>query len=364
VSIRAHIPARRPTRKIKLGAVEIGGDAPVTVQSMTNTDTRDAAATVAQVKRLEEAGCEIVRVAVPDEDAAAALPAIREGASVPLVADIHFDHRLALAALDAGIEGLRLNPGNIGARWKVEEVVKAASERSVPIRIGVNAGSLERELLQRFGEPSAEALVESALGHVRILEELGFDAIKVSLKGSDVMRTVAAYRAFAGVRDYPLHVGITEAGTWFRGAVKSGVGLGILLAEGLGDTMRVSLTGDPVREVETAYLILGALGIRRKGVEVISCPTCGRTRMGVEKLADAVEKRLADLDAPVTVAVMGCEVNGPGEAREADVGVAAGRTHGLIFRKGEVVAKVAEDAIVDAVEAEVRAAIERLKSEG
>ena len=351
---------RKPARKLAVGSVEVGGDAPVSVQSMTNTDTRDPEATGAQIRRLEAAGCEIIRLAVPDEEAAAALREIKKRARAPLVADIHFDHRLALASLEAGIDGLRINPGNIGAKWKVAELVSAARERNIPIRIGVNAGSLDRELLDRHGSPTAAALVESALKHCGILEELGYDRIKVSLKGSDVPRTIEAYREFAKVRDYPLHIGITEAGTVFRGAVKSAVGLGILLAEGLGDTMRVSLTTDPVREVETAYHILGALGIRRRGIDVISCPTCGRTRLGIEKLAEEVEKRLADLDAPITVAVMGCEVNGPGEAREADVGVAAGRTHGILFRKGEVVGKVPESEIVDAVDRLAReAAAER-----
>jgi (E)-4-hydroxy-3-methylbut-2-enyl-diphosphate synthase len=357
---RDEVPLRRKTRRITLGAVAIGGDAPISVQSMTNTDTRDVAATVGQIRRLEAAGCEIVRLAVPDDEAARALAAIRAEAKVPLVADIHFDHRLALAALDAGMDGLRLNPGNIGARWKIEEVVRAASERGVPIRIGVNAGSLEKDLLERFGAPTAEALVESALRHVRILEDLGFDRIKVSLKGSRVTQTVAAYQGMAAARDYPLHIGITEAGTVFRGAVKSAVGLGVLLHEGLGDTLRVSLTGDPVREVEVGFLILGALGIRRRGVEVVSCPTCGRTHIGIEQLAEEMERRLADLDAPITVAVMGCEVNGPGEAREAHVGVAAGRSSGILFRAGEVIGKVPEDKIADALEAEARAVAREL----
>lgn len=347
---------RHPTRKISVGKVEVGGGAVISVQSMTNTDTRDGEATVAQVRRLADAGCDIVRLAVPDEDAAGVLSFIKKRVSVPLIADIHFDHRLALAALEAGLDGLRINPGNIGAKWKVEEVVRASLDHGTPIRIGVNSGSLDREILQRHGSPTAAALVESALKHCGILEEFGYGNIKVSLKGSDVMKTVEAYREFAKVRDYPLHIGITEAGTVFRGAVKSAAGLAILLAEGLGDTMRVSLTGDPVREVETAFHILGALGIRRRGVDVISCPTCGRTRMGIEKLAEEVERRLADLDAPITVAVMGCEVNGPGEAKEADVGVAAGRTHGILFKKGVVVGKVPEEEIAAAIDRMAREA--------
>jgi len=355
VSLVTPAPERRQTRPVRVGNLTVGGGAPVSVQSMCNTDTRDGEATGAQIRALAAAGCELVRLAVPDLDAAAALAGIRRAAPVPLIADIHFDHRLALAALGAGVDGLRLNPGNIGARWKVEEVVRAARERQVPIRIGVNAGSLEKELLARFGGPTPEALVESALGHLRILEDLEYREIKVSLKDSSVPRTVASYRLLAGRCEYPFHVGITEAGTVARGSVKSAVGLGILFFLGLGDTVRVSLTGDPVREVEVAYWILHALGLRRRGLDVISCPTCGRTRVGLVALAEEVERRLAGVSAPLTVAVMGCEVNGPGEAREADVGVAAGKGVGLIFRKGEVVRKVPEAEIADALVAEVEA---------
>lgn len=340
---------------MRVGSVAVGGGAPVSVQSMTNTDTRDVGATLAQISRLKAAGCEVVRLAVPDADAAAALQELRAGAGVPLIADIHFDHRLALAALDAGVDGLRINPGNIGARWKVEEVVRAAAERTVPIRIGVNSGSLEKELLERHGGPTPAALVESAVGHIRILEDLGYREIKVSLKGSHVNQTVDAYRLLAERCEYPFHVGITEAGTVFRGAVKSAVGLGILLYLGLGDTLRVSLTGDPVREVEVGWWILRALGLRQRGVEVISCPTCGRTRVDLVPIAEEVERRLADVDAPLTVAVMGCEVNGPGEARGADVGVACGKGVGLLFRHGEVLRKVPEAEIADALVAEVEA---------
>ena len=348
------LPSRRKTRPLRLGPLTIGGDAPVSVQSMANTDTRDAAATLDQIRRLAEAGCEIVRLAIPDQEAAAGLRAIRAATPIPLVADIHFDHRLALAALAAGVDGLRINPGNIGARWKVEEVVRAARERSVPIRIGVNAGSLDRETLERHGGPTPEALVESALDHLRILEDLDYREIKVSLKGSRVPQTVEAYRLLADQCDYPFHVGITEAGTVFRGAVKTAVGLGILLHSGLGDTLRVSLTGDPVREVEVGYWILQSLGLRRRGVEVISCPTCGRTRVDLIPLAEEVERRLSGVSAPLTVAVMGCEVNGPGEAREADVGVACGKGVGLLFRQGEVLRKVPADRIADELVAEVR----------
>jgi (E)-4-hydroxy-3-methylbut-2-enyl-diphosphate synthase len=331
---------------------------------MCNTDPRDFETTLTQIRNLEAAGCELVRLAVPDQIAAAALARIRSATSLPLIADIHFDHRLALAALEAGVDGLRLNPGNIGARWKVEEVVRAARERTVPIRVGVNAGSLERRILERHGAPTPEALVESALGQIRVLEDLGYRELKVSLKGSRVPQTVAAYRLLADQCDYPFHVGITEAGTVFRGAVKSAVGLGILFYLGMGDTVRVSLTGDPIREVEVAYWILGALGLRRRGVEVISCPTCGRTRIDLVALAGAIEERLVGVTEPLTVAVMGCEVNGPGEAREADVGVAAGEGVGLLFRKGRVTRKVAESELADALIAEVEAVLEEKREDG
>jgi (E)-4-hydroxy-3-methylbut-2-enyl-diphosphate synthase len=353
-------PERRRTRPVQVGGVTVGGDAPVAVQSMCNTDTRDGAATLGQIRALAAAGCELARVAVPDADAASALQGIVAESPLPVIADIHFHHILALAALDAGVQGLRLNPGNIGARWKVAEVVAAARERRVPIRIGVNAGSLERELLERHGGPTPEALVASALGHVRLLEELDYPEIKVSLKGSRVPTTVAAYRMLAGQCDYPFHVGITEAGTVYRGAVKSAVGLGVLFYLGLGDTVRVSLTGDPVEEVRVAYWILGALGLRRRGVEVVSCPTCGRTRIGLVQLAEEVERRLAHLDAPLTVAVMGCEVNGPGEAREADFGIAGGKGEGLLFRHGEILRKLPEDQLVDALVAEVEEEVRKL----
>ncbi len=352
-------PGRRLSRPVRVGPVTVGGGAPVSVQSMTNTDTRSVADTLAQIRALAGAGCEIVRVAVPDADAAAAVAAICRDSPLPVIADVHFDHRLAVASVEAGAAGLRINPGNIGPRWKVEEVVRAARERAVPIRIGVNAGSLEREVLRRHGGPTPEALAESALGHIRILEDLGYPEIKVSLKGSQVPQTVRAYQAVAGRCPYPLHVGITEAGTVLRGAVKSAAGLGILFWLGLGDTVRVSLTGDPVDEVRVAYWILRAVGLRRRGVEVISCPTCGRTRVGLVALAEAVEARLAGVIEPLTVAVMGCEVNGPGEAREADFGIACGRGTGLVFRGGKTVRKVAEPELVDALVAEVEAHLAR-----
>ncbi|MFA4884577.1 MAG: flavodoxin-dependent (E)-4-hydroxy-3-methylbut-2-enyl-diphosphate synthase [Desulfotomaculaceae bacterium] len=339
--------ARRKTRPVFIGKVQVGDGAPVSVQSMTKTDTRDAVATIAQIKQLALDGCEIIRAAVPDREAAAALPAILKEASIPLVADIHFDYRLALEAIKAGVAGLRINPGNIGGRDKVEEVVKAASEKGIPIRIGVNTGSLEKEVLERYGGITAGAMAESALRHIDILEKLNFFNIKISLKSSNVPLMVDAYRLLADQVDYPFHIGVTEAGTLRSGTVKSAVGIGILLNEGIGDTIRVSLTGNPGHEVRVGYEILKALGLRRRGVELISCPTCGRTRIDLIRIAGEVEERLQSLDRPLKVAVMGCEVNGPGEAREADVGIAGGKGTGLIFRKGEIVRKVPEDRLVD-----------------
>ena len=344
---------KRQTKQIHVGNIPVGGGAPCAVQSMCSTDTRNVAATLDQVRALTAAGCEIVRCAVPDMAAAEALGEIKGQSPIPVIADIHFDYRLALRVLEGGIDGLRLNPGNIGERWKVEEVVKAARERLVPIRIGVNAGSLEKELLEKYGHPTAEAMVESALGHVRILEDIGYDQIKISLKASDVMKTVEAYRLLSQKVDYPLHIGITEAGTIFSGTIKSSVGLGILLADGIGDTMRVSLTGDPVDEVRVGFEILKALGLRQRGVNFVSCPTCGRCQINLIGVAQEVENRLAGIDAHLTVAVMGCVVNGPGEAREADVGIAGGRGEGLLFRHGEVVRKVPESEMADALVAEV-----------
>lgn len=327
-------------RAVFIGPVQVGGGAPVVVQSMTNTDPRDVEATLAQIRALANAGCELVRVAVPDEAALAALPSICAASPIPVIADIHFSSRLAVGALEAGVQALRINPGNIGGRADVDRVVDAARAHGAPIRIGVNAGSLEKELLGRYGAPTPEAMVESALGHVRMLEERNFDAIKISLKASSVMPTLAAYRLLAERCDYPLHIGITEAGTLLRGAVKSAVGIGLLLAGGLGDTVRVSLTHDPVREVEVAWQILSALDLRRRGPELVSCPTCGRTGIDLIGLAEAAEERLRDYKDNFTVAVMGCVVNGPGEAREADVGIAGGKGKGVLFRKGEVVGSV------------------------
>ena len=337
------------TRQIQVGQLTEGGGAKISVQSMCNTDNRHVAATLKQITALVEAGCEIVRCAVPDAAAAEALAAICNDCPIPLIADIHFDHKLALIAVEAGVDGLRINPGNIGDHNKVREVVAACAEHKVPIRIGVNAGSLEKELLRKYGHPTAEAMVESALGHIRILEALNYDLIKVSLKASDVRRTVAAYRQLAVQVDYPLHIGITEAGTTWAGTIKSAVGLGALLIDGIGDTLRVSLTGDPVEEVKVGWEILKSLGLREKGPEFVSCPTCGRCQIDLISVAEEVERQLHDLPKKLTVAVMGCVVNGPGEAREADVGIAGGRGEGILFRKGEVVGKVPQDKMVEAL---------------
>lgn len=340
---------RRLTRVVHVGQVGIGGENPVRVQSMTNTDTRDINATLAQITALAQAGCEIVRLAVLNPEAAAALRSICAASPVPLIADIHFDARLAVMAVEAGVKGLRINPGNIGGPDKVDRVVSAARAAGVPIRIGVNSGSVGKEMLRKHGGPTPAALVESALTHVRLLEERDFHDIKISLKSSNVLTTVAAYRLMSRTVDYPLHIGVTEAGTALRGAVKSSVGLGLLLAEGIGDTLRVSLTADPIEEMLVAWEILRALGLRARGPEIVSCPTCGRTEIELMALAEAVEKRLRHVEDVFTVAVMGCVVNGPGEAREADIGLAGGRDSGLIFRKGEVVRRVrGQDALLAA----------------
>lgn len=336
-----------------VGSVQVGGNAPVSVQSMTNTDTADVAATVNQINELTAAGCELVRVAVPHPEAARALPEIKRQITIPLIADIHFDHHLALLSLEAGVDGLRINPGNIGGEERVRAVVEAARPGRVPIRIGVNAGSLEKELLEAYGGPAAEAMVESALRHVRLLERLDYKEIKVSLKASDVPLMIQAYRLLAEKVDYPMHVGVTEAGTVRSGTVKSSVGIGALLAMGIGDTIRVSLTGHPVHEVKIGFEILKALGLRKRGVELISCPTCGRTRIDIISIANRVEDMLAGVDKPLKVAVMGCVVNGPGEARHADVGIAGGKGEGLLFRKGRVLRKVPEDKLVDELIREV-----------
>jgi (E)-4-hydroxy-3-methylbut-2-enyl-diphosphate synthase len=345
---------RRPTKQIKIGHLKIGGKSPVVVQSMTKTDTRDVASTVSQIKRLESAGCEAVRVAVLNSEAADSIKVIKKRINIPLIADVHFDYRLALNAIESGADGLRINPGNIGSRLKVKEVVNAARDRGVPIRIGVNAGSLEKTLLKRYKRPTAGALVESAARHIKILEDLGFTSIKVSLKSSDVMKTVEAYRLFSQKFRYPLHIGISEAGPAFTGTVKSAVGLGILLSEGIGDTIRVSLTADPVEEVRVAYEILKCLHIRQTGPEIISCPTCGRCQLDIQGLVKRVESRLSKIQKPLKVAVMGCVVNGPGEAREADIGIAGGRGVGILFKHGRVVKKLKERELFGTLMKEIK----------
>ena len=335
------------TRPIQVGNITVGGGAPVSIQSMTNTRTDDVAATVEQILRLEEAGCQIIRCAVPDLAAARAVGAIKERIHIPLVVDIHFDYRLALEAAAAGADAVRINPGNIGGPERVKAVAQACRGRNIPIRVGVNGGSLEKELLAKYGGPTPEALVESAFGHIRLLNRWDFDDICVSLKTSSVPGTIAAYRLMAERSDYPLHVGLSEAGTPRMGLLKSAVGIGGLLALGIGDTIRVSLSADPVEEVYAARDILRAAGLRRDGPELIACPTCGRTKIDLIGLANQVEERLKGVEKPITVAVMGCVVNGPGEAREADVGIAGGDGEGLLFRRGEIVKKVPQEALVD-----------------
>jgi len=346
---------RRKTRQLALGGVKVGGDAPITVQSMTKTDTRDVRATVHQIWSLEAAGCDIVRVAVPVREAAEQLGEIKKKIRIPLIADIHFNYKLALIALEQGVDGLRLNPGNIGARRYVEEVVRAAAERRIPIRIGVNAGSLEKDLLQKYHGPSVAGMVESGLRHIRILEDVGYSEIKISLKASNAPMMIEAYRMLADKVDYPFHLGVTEAGTPAVGTIKSAVGLGTLLAEGIGDTIRVSLAADPIEEVRVGREILKALGLKKEGLTFVACPSCGRADVDLVALAKAVEERMAPFqDLNIHVAVMGCEVNGPGEARAADLGVAGGKGIGLIFKKGEVIRKVPEAEIVDALMDEVK----------
>ena len=345
---------RRKSRTIAIGQVTIGGENSVAVQSMTNTKTENIPATVDQIHRLTDWGCEIIRCAVPTLEAAQALKEIRKQIAIPLVADIHFDYRLALAALESGVDALRLNPGNIGGRDRVEKVVEAARQRQVPIRIGVNAGSLPKDLLEKYGHPTAEALVEAAWRHIHILEEMDYNNIVISLKAHDVPLTLAAYRLMARECDYPLHVGITEAGTIRSGLIKSAVGIGTLLAEGIGDTIRVSLTGDPLAEIDAGFEILKSLGLRQHGPTLVSCPTCGRTCWSLEKVAKEVEARLAEIPEPITVAVMGCVVNGPGEAREADVGIAGGKGEGLLFRKGQILRKVPEARLVEELFEEIQ----------
>ena len=340
---------RTDTRRVKVGRVEIGGGAPVSVQSMTITDTRDVEGTLVQIYQLAAEGCEIVRLAVPDQEAALALGAIKPRSPLPIVADIHFDHRLALLALEAGIDKLRINPGNIGGRQRTRIVAAAAKERGIPIRIGANIGSLSKAMLRRFGGASAEALVESALEDVRVLEDLDFHDIVISVKASEVPMVVDAYTMIAERTNYPLHVGVTEAGTAWAGTIKSAAGIGAILARGIGDTIRVSLAADPVEEVKAGFEILKSLGLRTRGVQLVACPSCGRAEVDIIQIAQEVERRLAHLNAPVKVAVMGCAVNGPGEARMADLGIACGRGMGLLFKQGKIVASLPEDRLVDAL---------------
>lgn len=344
---------RKQKRIVNIGGVKIGGDNPVAIQSMCNTDTRDVKATVNQIHELENAGCEIIRVAVPDMVAAKAVADIKKQIHIPLVVDIHFDYRLALECMKNGADKVRINPGNIGDRDRVKQVVEMAKEREIPIRIGVNGGSLERELLQKYGGVTADALVESAMGHVAILDELNFNNVVVSIKISDVPKMLCAYRKFNEISDIPLHIGVTESGTLKGGTVKSAVGIGALLAEGIGDTMRVSLTANPVEEIYTAYDIQKVLGMRKTGAEIVSCPTCGRTQLDLISIANEVEKRAANIDKPIKIAVMGCAVNGPGEAREADIGIAGGKGEGLIFKKGEIIKKVPQNNLVDELMKEI-----------
>jgi (E)-4-hydroxy-3-methylbut-2-enyl-diphosphate synthase len=345
---------RRKTHQISIGPVKIGGDAPISVQSMTKTDTRDIRKTVHQIRLLEKAGCEIVRVAVVDEKAACAINEIKKKIRIPLIADIHFHPRLALMAMKSGADGLRINPGNIGGRDRLKPIVTEARSRSIPIRIGVNSGSLEKDLLKRFGGATPEAMVSSALRTIEWMEDLGFYLIKVSLKASDVLRTVGAYRLFSKKSDYPLHLGVTEAGKGSGAIVKSALGIGLLLSEGIGDTLRVSLTGDPVEEVRVGYEILRALNIRKRGVEIVSCPICGRCEVDLRRIVGKVERGVEKISAPLTVAMMGCVVNGPGEAKEADIGIAGGKGVGVLFKKGKVVRKLREKDFVPVLLSEIQ----------
>lgn len=348
--MRAH---REQTKVITIGDRKIGGGNPILIQSMTNTPTQDVEATVAQILRLEHAGCEIIRCTVPDEAAAHALAKIKKRIHIPLVADIHFDYKMAIAAMENGADKIRINPGNIGGREKVAAVVETAKERNIPIRVGVNSGSLERELVEKYHGVTAEGIVESALDKVGIIEDCGYDNLVISIKSSDVMMCVKAHELLSQKTDYPLHVGITEAGTVTSGNIKSALGLGLILHQGIGDTIRVSLTGDPVEEIHSAKLILRTLGLRKGGIEVVSCPTCGRTKIDLIGLATQVEEMVRDIPLDIKVAVMGCAVNGPGEAREADIGIAGGIGEGLLIKKGEIVRKVPEHALLDTLREEL-----------
>jgi len=344
---------REHTRVVKIGNRVIGGGNPILIQSMTNTKTEDIKATIEQIQRLEAAGCEIVRCSVPSSEAAAALAEIKKNIRIPLVADIHFDYRLAIAAMENGADKIRINPGNIGGEEKLRAVVNVARQLDIPIRVGVNSGSLEKSIIEKYGRVTAEGLVESALDKVRMIEDMGYDRLVISIKSSDVMMCVRAHELIAKKTDYPLHVGITEAGTVFAGNIKSAVGLGIILYKGIGDTIRVSLTGDPVEEVKSAKLILKTLGLRKGGIEIVSCPTCGRTQIDLIKLATQVEEMTADIDLDIKVAVMGCAVNGPGESKEADIGIAGGKGEGLLIKRGKIIRKVPESELLNVLRQEL-----------
>lgn len=344
---------RDNTKKIKIGDRYIGGGNPILIQSMTNTRTEDVDATVAQILKLEKAGCEIIRSTVPTEEAAKAISEIKKRIHIPIVADIHFDYRMAIMAIENGADKIRINPGNIGSRDRIKAVVECAREHNVPIRVGVNSGSLEKDIIARYGGVTAEGLVESALDKVQIIEDMGYDNLVVSIKSSDVMMCVKAHEIIAGKCIYPLHVGITEAGTLYSGNIKSAIGLGLILGQGIGDTIRVSLTGDPAEEIRSAKIILKTLGLRKGGIEVVSCPTCGRTKINLIALADKVEKMVQNYDLDIKVAVMGCAVNGPGEAKEADIGIAGGDGEGLLIKKGQIVKKVPEDGLLDCLKEEL-----------
>ncbi len=338
---------RRVSREVSVGNIKIGGNNPISVQSMTTTDTRNAESTIAQIKRLEAVGCDIVRVAVPDMEAAKNIGKIKAGVNIPVIADIHFDHRLALEAIEQGVDGVRINPGNIGSIEKVKAVVEKCKERNLKIRIGVNGGSLEKELLAKYGSATAEALVESALGHIKILEDLDFYNIVISLKSSDIYKTLEAYELISKKVDYPLHIGITESGSVKKGTIKSSIGVGALLLKGIGDTMRISLTGDPTEEIIVGKEILRSLDLLNDKIKVISCPTCGRCNIDLINTVNEVEGKISDINKNITVAIMGCAVNGPGEAREADIGIAGGKGEGLLFKKGEIVRKIKGDKLVE-----------------
>ena len=338
---------RRKSSVVSIGNLKIGGDNPITIQSMTNTDTRNATATIEQIKALEKVGCDIVRIAVPDMDAAKNISTIKKSVNIPLIADIHFDYRLALEAIEQGVDGVRINPGNIGNVEKVKMVVQKCKERNIKIRIGVNGGSLEKELLQKYGSATPEALVESALGHVKILEDLDFTNIVISLKSSDIHKTLKAYELISKKVDYPLHIGITESGSIKKGTIKSSIGVGALLLKGIGDTIRISLTGDPCEEVEVGKEILRSLGLLNDKIKVVSCPTCGRCNIDLISVVTEVEEKIKHINKDITVAIMGCAVNGPGEAREADIGIAGGKGEGLLFKKGEIVKKIKGNLLVD-----------------